>query len=369
MELLGYMIRIGRFIPNLSEINEEILDILSLFIFNNHLSIYQIHKEFQENGKKMAYKNTHKKVQKLIDFKVIEKETDASKFQKRELERGAKYYKLSEEGIFSLFNDSRFLWRPPVSYVNRAFKNGKTKEDMVEIFHEYGREIYTNHKNCMFFKLFLLPWISIETIENLHIQGHLDDHITTLLTDRCNVIKKQLSNFPQGIFKHHALDQFFEMDYNPRYLDFDFKEGIIKVEDNPALSFLKNLFLLNLEVVKVKKENENRIILCKTDDTKKLLLDFKDEENEINIISAKNIEDRVSLPAYSISQVMIPHSMFESVVREISLFILNFEAVFSLVMGKITYYDLDLFKKDVKFIWMLSNLKKGFNVACELVDK
>jgi hypothetical protein len=340
-----------------------------LFIFNNHLSIYQIHKEFQENGKKIAYKNMHKKVQKLIDFKVIEKETDASKFQKRELERGAKYYKLSEEGIFALFNDSRFLLRPPVSYVNRSFKNGKTKEDISEIFHEYGRQIYNNHKNCIFFKLFLLPWISIETMENLHIQGHLDSHITTLLNERCSIIKKQLSNFPKGIFGHHVLDQFFEMDYVARYLDFDFMEGVIKVEDNPVLSFLKNLFSLNLEVVKVKKENENRITLCKPDDTSELLLEFKDEENELNIISAKNIEDRLSLPAYSISQVMIPHPMFESVVRDISPFILNFEGVFSLVMGKITYHDLDLFKKDVKFILMLSNLKKWFKGACELFDK
>src|SRR6476469_5056752 len=132
-----YLWKIKHLIQSIDDINEEMIDVLSLFIFHNHLSIYQIHKVIAKHGKKIAYKNSRQKVQKLIDLKLIEKEIDISKFQIKELEKGAIYYRLSEEGIFVLFYYSNVVLKPSIYYVQRAFERGKTVEDMSNIFAEY----------------------------------------------------------------------------------------------------------------------------------------------------------------------------------------------------------------------------------------
>ena len=157
----GYIEKIKPLIHYLDGIDNEMLDVLALFVFQNHLSSYQIHKIIARYGKKIAYKNSRQKVQKLIDLKLIEKETDLSKFKEKELDKGAKYYKLSEEGIFVLFYNSRVFLEPSVYYVQRAFENGKTVDDVSHIYVEYKKEIFKNHQDSSFFELFLLPWISI----------------------------------------------------------------------------------------------------------------------------------------------------------------------------------------------------------------
>ena len=97
------------------------MNLLSLFVFNSHLSIYQMFKKIEgKDLKKIVYKNVHKKVQKLIKLKLIERVIDSSKFQEIELERGAKYYKLSEEGIFALFYDSSILANPNYYYIDQT---------------------------------------------------------------------------------------------------------------------------------------------------------------------------------------------------------------------------------------------------------
>src|SRR4051794_1195698 len=145
-----YVWKIGQLIHSIDKINEEMLDILSLFISHNHLSIYQIHKIIAKHGKKIAYKNSRQKVQKLIDLKLIEKEIDVSKFQEKELEKGAIYYGLSEVGIFVLFYKSNVILKPSVYYVQQAFENGKTVEDISDIFADYKKEIFKNHQNSFF---------------------------------------------------------------------------------------------------------------------------------------------------------------------------------------------------------------------------
>jgi hypothetical protein len=236
---------------------------------------------------------------------------------------------------------SRAIFYPHIPYVNRSLKNGKTKEDMIEIFNEYEKEIFKNHKNCSFFKLFLLPWISIDTIENLDIDSDLVSNIRIFLNDCCNTIKDRLQRFPQGIFKYYIMDPLFKTDYQTRYLGFELEEGVIKVNGNPVLSFLNACFPLDSELIKVKKENENRFVLYKPDDTKELILDFKDKEKELNIISANNNTDRISLHANSIKQVMVPHPMFNS--------------------------DLNIFRNDVKFMGTLLMLKKLFDMGYEVL--
>src|SRR5689334_17325 len=125
MLFYGYMSRIARFLPLLKIISEENIELLCLFVVKPHLSIYQVYKTFEQQGRKIAYKNVHKKVQRLIDLKLIERITDASNFNERELDRGAKYYKLSEEGIFAIFDNPLSTVKIDTNDIEEAFKPEK----------------------------------------------------------------------------------------------------------------------------------------------------------------------------------------------------------------------------------------------------
>jgi len=46
------------------------------------------------------------------------------------------------------------FFKPSVYYVQRAFENGKTIEDMSDIFAEYKKEIFKDHQNSSFFEFF-----------------------------------------------------------------------------------------------------------------------------------------------------------------------------------------------------------------------
>jgi len=354
------MIKIDRVVRNLDKITPEMFDTLSLFTFNQYLSIYQIHKMWKDHVKKISYKNMHIKIQKLIEFNLIERETNDSKFKERELERGAKYYRLSEEGIFALFLYNKTSINSYDIYKNQSFKKGKTLEHISEIFNEYEKEIFKNHQNCNLFELFLYPWISIDTIKKLSPQEDPIGQIRMILNDCCNVIKERLLRFPSGINNYYLHDIF---KFNPIVPDYIFRlqDGVVKLKDNPLLSFLKDSFSLNFESVKVKKENENRIILYNLDDKKEITLEYDDEKREVAIISNTNDSDRLSLKAYSINQVVLPNPMLETVVKGIDLKFLHYKAVFLLIMGKIRD-DLVLFKNDKKFMDMLDKLKNSFDI-------
>ncbi len=221
MEILSYMLRIDRVIRILDKITPDMFDMLSLFTFNQYLSIYQIHKIWKDNVKKIAYKNIHIKIQKLIEFNLIERETNDSKFKERELERGAKYYILSEEGIFALLYYNSISTLSYHIYENQSFKNGKTKEDKAEIFNEYEKEIFKNHPNCDLFKLFLYPWISLDTIKKLSASGDLIDKIRISLNARCNLIKRQLLRFPGGMNFSYFHGSQFKFNSNPEEKDIE----------------------------------------------------------------------------------------------------------------------------------------------------
>ena len=218
------------------------LNLLSLFVFNSHLSIYQIFKKIENKDlKKIAYKNVHKKVQKLIGLKLIERVVDSSKFQEIELEKGAKYYKLSEEGIFALFYDSNILANPNYYYYDQI-SNGKNKDiqKISNIFLDYKKEIYRYHKDCNFFKLCLYPWICVDTI--LYLDEDTLDKIRIFLTNCCNIIKNCIPSFPKGIFhpieeSNNIVDLQNLIQSNDE-VDIDIlNEGDNKVSDNPILFF------------------------------------------------------------------------------------------------------------------------------------
>lgn len=78
------------------EIGPKALTILGYFAINDKISTYQIYSDFK-NSWKTAYKNIHKTVQRLYKLGLV------SITKQKDAQHGAKYYRISEEGIFYLF--------------------------------------------------------------------------------------------------------------------------------------------------------------------------------------------------------------------------------------------------------------------------
>jgi hypothetical protein len=366
MELKGYIMRIAPVVPQIPKIDKSTLNLLSLFVFNSHLSIYQIFKKIESKDlKKIAYKNVHKKVQKLIVLKLIERVEDHSKFQEIELEKGAKYYKLSEEGIFALFYDSNILANPNYYYFDQTC-HGKNKDiqKIPNIFLDYKKEIYRYHKDCNFFKLFLHPWICIDTILNLN-EDTLDK-IRIFLTDCCNIIKYYILSSPKGIF-HLSVESnnILISDTVTESLDeFDFttlNEGNNMVSDNSIFSFLNLFFSFGSETARVKRLDCNHIIVSYTSDSiREVKLIYNEEEKKLYVISIDDDNiSKVSLYADSIKKVKLSNSP-DYFLNHLDLSSLYYKAVFSLVIENLKNSDMQILKEDSKFKEMLLQVNNKF---------
>lgn len=366
----GYIEKIKPLIHYLDGIDNEMLDVLALFVFQNHLSSYQIHKIIARYGKKIAYKNSRQKVQKLIDLKLIEKETDLSKFKEKELDKGAKYYKLSEEGIFVLFYNSRVFLEPSVYYVQRAFENGKTVDDVSHIYVEYKKEIFKNHQDSSFFELFLLPWISIETVESA--SEELYDNIRLFLNYCCSLVKDHIIGLSK---RTDELEESTALIYIDKIKSQDPFLGMksVNVDDVSLFSYVTDISLDRPTLVKIKRDkNKNIILLIKSLDSNQTILLYKDKENIPTIVSLYKNTDGSSLFTHSIKhkqiKLLAPLSRFKFEYG-MDLKSLYNKAVFSIVSGKPKDDDLRFLKEDVKFEDTLSELKKTFNDEVKILAK
>src|SRR6476620_10411104 len=312
-----YLWKIKHLIQSIDDINEEMIDVLSLFIFHNHLSIYQIHKVIAKHGKKIAYKNSRQKVQKLIDLKLIEKEIDISQFNVKELERGAIYYKLSEEGIFALFYNSNVILKPSVYYVQRAFDNGKVVEDMSDIFEEYKKEIFKNHQNSSFFELLLFPWISKETVERA--DKKLIDYIIKSLNVCCTIVKNYVIKTSPPLYMLNDIDTvsylFSEIIHDRRILGLE----SVNTEDKNLLSVIENFISKSHMRVRIKRgDGKNNILLTSSFYPNRMILVYKDKENRSNVISFyENTEG--SLFNYALKHKQISNPLFGIMEEDITL--------------------------------------------------
>jgi hypothetical protein len=121
------------------EIGEAALLILSHFVHRKFSSTYQIYSELKKSPSSMAYKNVHKRIQRLEALKLIQK------VKVKESQHGAKFYQLSEAGLYHLFlNFSRpsFVLRFPT--------------------------ILENYGELAFFNVFLYPYFERKTLMSIN---------------------------------------------------------------------------------------------------------------------------------------------------------------------------------------------------------
>jgi hypothetical protein len=156
MDAWGYMFKYISLIENSYSQNSDLgnvsLHILELFAHNKVLSVYRIFSEIKSTYLQMAYKNVHKKIQRFKALQLIEeKETGGT-------EHGAKYYRLTEYGLYLLF-----LKRIKGVYFDnlKLNKYHKIPDD------PFDSSILENYEHSALFKTFLFPIVNKDTIAAL----------------------------------------------------------------------------------------------------------------------------------------------------------------------------------------------------------
>jgi hypothetical protein len=82
-------------------LGDQAINILAEFSDKRYLSTYDVHKIFRTGGKPMDYKNVHKRIKRLESLGCIGR-VKSEDVKEEKPERGAKYYRISETGMFHL---------------------------------------------------------------------------------------------------------------------------------------------------------------------------------------------------------------------------------------------------------------------------
>ena len=161
--------------------------------------------------------------------------------------------------------------------------NGPIKLEVID----YKHEIFKYHKDCNFYRLFLFPWISIETIENS--SPVIIDIINNYLYDCCKFVKDILYTYLEGLYQiPEGLVYTYKKDESifNNYLNFNaLKQGINKIDDsNDVFYFMRQIFTLEPQqsiLVNKQKNNNNHIELSKMDGSKLFTILFNEEQKGI----------------------------------------------------------------------------------------
>jgi hypothetical protein len=134
-----------------SDLGDVSLQILELFAHNKIMSAYKIFSEIKSTHLQTAYKNVHKKIQRFKALQLIEEEIGGT-------EHGAKYYRLTEYGLYLLF-----LKKIKGVYFDnlKLNKYHKIPDD------PFDSSILRNYEHSALFKTFLFPVVNRNTIAAL----------------------------------------------------------------------------------------------------------------------------------------------------------------------------------------------------------
>jgi hypothetical protein len=311
-----YIDKLSVFSLSLDNVDEGIIKTLSHFILADHLSVYQLFKAEKLVDDKLHYKSTHKAFQRLVDLNLVERIElyDEVQLSEKELTRGAKYYKLTEEGLFTLYiKNKTYFPRPSLVKAN----GGKRKVKLLDL----SKNFLLRYRRYDFYRFCLYPWIEHNTIASCSPQ--FAKTINELLSDICIYMEKSLRHF----YNRHFFSQFS-------------KEWDILVEGIHAAEKDDKIPIMSL----VKK-----------------IADFEEKEK-----GNKGDGEKMSLPppALTPKQKEITGQMSEARLEEAESFNLKplyYRVIFSLVMGNIKDEDKKLLEKDTKFKRVLDEANTQFN--------
>ncbi|MDQ4074435.1 MAG: hypothetical protein M3162_09065 [Thermoproteota archaeon] len=163
-------------------INEGIVYFLSRFIACKFLSSYEIYDIERQVKPSIQYRSVNKKVHTLDEMGLITRITNPDQLTGKPLGKGARYYTITEIGLFILYRSYK-TYLPQLA-ATRNKKNGKIHGYLIDI----SRETIFRFREYEFYRLFLFHWLTDHTIKNCSTQ--LIEKINDALSNICALIEK-----------------------------------------------------------------------------------------------------------------------------------------------------------------------------------
>jgi hypothetical protein len=314
-----YIWKLTFFIRNLDNVDKITIKLLSHFISADHLSVYQLFKAEKLKNEKLHYKSTHNAFQRLVDLKLVERieADDDIQPSEKELVRSPIYYKLSEEGLFTLYIKNKTYFPHPSIIKGNG---GKRKLRLVDL----SKNFLLKYRRYEFYKFCLYPWIEHNTIASCSPQ--FAKTINELLSDICIYMEKSLRYF----YKRHFFSRISkEMDIH--------EEGIKAGEKDDKIPLMA--------------------LVEKVDD-------FEEQEKGNKGGGKKTLPPRSAL---TLKQRAITGQISEAILEETKSFDLKplyYRLIFSLVIGNIKEEDKKLLGQDAKFKKILDEVTTQFQNNC-----
>ncbi len=151
-----YISKLSATIIESHQVNDGTVRLLSHFILKNQLSAYQIYKKEKTINDALEYRSVNKKVKKLLGLNLIERIKDNDQISEIDLKRNPKYYKLTEQGLFTLYIKHKTY--PPNSFI--VDMNSKKRVLTITL----TKRTLLRYGEYDFYKFCLYPWIDQDTI-------------------------------------------------------------------------------------------------------------------------------------------------------------------------------------------------------------
>lgn len=359
--LTTYFRKINTILPYLSTIDRDLIELLTVFLFYPLSNKNELHKLTEARTKNKHHRSFRRRVQKLIDLKLIEKEPYPLKFKKKsQLKRKEVYYKLSEEGIFVLFHHSDILIRPNLFFYDYLVRKGRFDGlNLGYVFTVYTKLIYKQKKDCKFFELFLSPWFSIEDIDRL--DESIIPQLHGYLTDCCISVKNFLSSFPYGIwtFEDEAFDSKDDENSKRKVITFDFnnlKDTMNEKSNDPFLSFIKKIFRIENNDVYISQEHDSQFLLNFKEE-RKVYVVLNDQKQKLEIYDIeKGYISRFFLDCKSAKEIEIPINPLSYFISQFNFNNLFYRGVTFVLTENMSKEKLNLLFRNIQFKELASKI-------------
>jgi hypothetical protein len=325
---LNYIEEISN-LPNrnvvLGAVEEEFL---KYFAENSHLSAYQvrslrnsrqnlwIYKRTQkQEPNPMVYKNVHKRVKRLYELNLIEKE-------EKQYERGAIYYRLSTGGIYYLIHNKN------LEFINLL------------------KKVLQNHSDNIIFKIFLDLYLKRDTLLQIQSTSRIS-RICSYLHECCEATERAIESINRSSTGHLVEQVFLWQD-------------VPGVDNHRLINFLKRQFgvnwLQNAEIIKFHDGNTIKI----SHGSNSLLIKLNDNKDKaILTINRKNVYEFTFSPSLEVLYRGQPIKEFEANSLVFSIKSLVANLVFALALeGFAIESDIKALAQDKKFMGLLSDNKQ-----------
>jgi hypothetical protein len=336
-------------------ISKETLEILEFFIYNPELTAYQIYKMLEKNDEKISYKNTHKKITNLLKLRLIEKTRE--EFH----QHGAIFFKLSPLGL--------------LYYISLGNKN----------FLRLGA--LEKFKDDMFFNFFVWPYFNSNTIFKLKSETH-NHNFLEYFRKICDEIKANFNRLDKIMDNDKYVDSHviywseFSRAAKDEYCSDTIHGYLLYLKENFDLDWINKDKDVNIEISsndKIILFSENNILeLVKDDTLHQVNLLYRNEILETyscKKLDFNNYQDYHLFLRIDISEEFYLDNMTDSIlpekikefIKELSLSLLE-EYDYDLrskLSKHILIHDKELLKKDSKFIKILNETKKSFDLKFE----